>query len=156
MKTRPKIEVLHVAFMKKVSIKGTVKSVVYDYSTVFIDFSDETDCKIFYFRRSLEIEGMIMWLEMWSPDFRPEHDSPLVHVWVSLPELSFHCHTWYYVKQILGPVGTPLSMDLATNGRTRPSMAKVRVEIDITKPQPNSVWVGQEDEAFPLKGFTQN
>lgn len=34
-------------------------------------------------------------------------------------------------------------------------MAKVRVEIDLTKPQPDSVWVGSEDEKFPLKRYTQ-
>ncbi|XP_070031808.1 uncharacterized protein [Nicotiana tomentosiformis] len=34
-------------------------------------------------------------------------------------------------------------------------MAKVRVEIDLTKPQPDSVWVGSENEEFPLKGYTQ-
>ncbi|XP_009611424.1 uncharacterized protein [Nicotiana tomentosiformis] len=34
-------------------------------------------------------------------------------------------------------------------------MAKVRVEVDLSKPKLNSVWVGQEKELNSLKGFTQ-
>ncbi|XP_009614260.1 uncharacterized protein [Nicotiana tomentosiformis] len=60
-----------------------------------------------------------------------------------------------YVKQIVGPIVTPLSMDLATDHTTRPSMAKVMVEVDLTKPKLESVFVGQEYETNPLKSFTQ-
>lgn len=97
-----------------------------------------------------------MWLEKWTPNFKSKEDSPIVLVQILLPELPLHCHTWHYVKQIVSPTGNPLSMDLATDHRTRPSMAKVRVEVDLTKPKLNSVWVGQEDESNPLKGFAQN
>ncbi|XP_060182548.1 uncharacterized protein LOC132612262 [Lycium barbarum] len=58
-------------------------------------------------------------------------------------------------KRKRGDVGTPLSMDMATENRTRPSMAKVRVEVDLNKPKIDSVWIGIEDEDCPLKGFTQ-
>lgn len=34
-------------------------------------------------------------------------------------------------------------------------MAKVRIEVELTKPLLQSVWVGQEEEVNPLKGFTQ-
>ncbi|OIT33860.1 hypothetical protein A4A49_06038 [Nicotiana attenuata] len=46
-------------------------------------------------------------------------------------------------------------MDLATRGRTRPSMAKVRVEIDLLKDQPNSIYVGQIYDNASQKGFVQ-
>nr|XP_009758915.1 PREDICTED: uncharacterized protein LOC104211540 isoform X1 [Nicotiana sylvestris] len=155
LRTRPKIEVIRAVFMENFSLKGTVKFGAYDRRSVFIDFSDEQDCKNFYFRRALKINGFQMWLEMWTPDFRPDHDSPIVPVWFLLPELLFHCHSWHYAKQVLKPVGKPLSMDVATFGRTRPSTAKVRVDIDLTKPQETSVYVGQEEETNPLKGFTE-
>lgn len=34
-------------------------------------------------------------------------------------------------------------------------MAEVRVEVDLLKPQPNTVWVGFEDDKCPLRGFNQ-
>ncbi|KAM3337881.1 hypothetical protein P3S68_032206 [Capsicum galapagoense] len=46
-------------------------------------------------------------------------------------------------------------MDAATISKTRPSMAKVRVELDLLKSHLDSVWVGLEDEDLPLRGFTQ-
>nr|XP_033516369.1 uncharacterized protein LOC104112999 [Nicotiana tomentosiformis] len=156
LRTRPQIEKIRSKFAEKISTKGNVKIGVYDYRTVFLDFTNEDDFKSVWFKRSIEIEGQIMSLEKWTPDFKPDVDSPIVPVWVLLPELSFHCHTWHYVKQIAGPIGTPLSMDIATDYRTRPNIAKVRVEVDLTKPKLNSIWVGSEDEQSPLNGFTQN
>ncbi|XP_009765415.1 uncharacterized protein [Nicotiana sylvestris] len=155
LRTRPQIEKIRSKFAEKITVKGNVKIGVYDYGTVFLDFSNEDDLKSVWYRRSIEIEVQVMWLEQWTPDFKPEEDSPVVPVWVLLPDLPFHCHTWYYIKQILSPIGIPLTMDMATNNKTRPSMAKVRIEVDLTKPKLNSVWVGQEYETSPLKGFTQ-
>ncbi|XP_009788948.1 uncharacterized protein [Nicotiana sylvestris] len=96
-----------------------------------------------------------MWLQKWSPDFKPEEDLPIVPAWVLLPRLPFHMHDWHYVKQLLSSVRTPLALDAATIGRTRPSMAKIRVEVDLLKTLPQSVFVGQEYEDSPLKGYTQ-
>jgi len=59
----------------------------------------------------------------------------------------------YYVKKIVSSIGTPLAMDIATNGRTRPSIAKIGVEIDLLKSHPENVWVGLEYEASPLRGY---
>ncbi|XP_059294520.1 uncharacterized protein LOC132047502 [Lycium ferocissimum] len=104
---------------------------------------------------TLEDQLKSMGVQMWHPDFKPEEDSPMAPIWVLLPKLPFHCHTWHYVKQILSPIGIPLIMDNATTNRTRPSMAKVRVEVDLTKPRIDKIWVGLEDESHPLKGFYQ-
>ncbi|XP_060194994.1 uncharacterized protein LOC132624193 [Lycium barbarum] len=103
----------------------------------------------------LEDQLKSMGVQMWHPDFKPEEDSLMAPIWVLLPKLPFHCHTWHYVKQILSPIGIPLIMDNATTNRTRPSMAKVRVEVDLTKPRIDKIWVGLEDESYPLKGFYQ-
>lgn len=154
LRTRPQIEKIRSKFAEKVSIKGSVKIGVYDFRTVFIDCSNEEDFNNVWFRRSIEIEGQVMWLEKWTPDFKPDIDSPIVPVWVLLPILPFHLHTWNYVKQIVGPVGT-LSLDSATDYKTRPSMAKVRVEVDLTKTKLNSVWVDLDHESKPSKGYTQ-
>ncbi|XP_059295368.1 uncharacterized protein LOC132048688 [Lycium ferocissimum] len=155
VKTRPNIERSRSSFVEKISLKSTPKIGTYDYRTVFIEVSNEEDCQTIWFRRSIEIDGMVMWLQKWNSDFKPEEDSPIVPVWVLLPGLLFHFHPWNYVKKILRPIGIPLSPDLATENRTRPNMAKVRVEVDLTKPRLNQIWVGQEDEANPLKGFYQ-
>lgn len=64
-------------------------------------------------------------------------------------------HIWHYAKQVIGPSGTLLELDIATKTKTRPSMANVRVEIDLLKPLHTSVYVGAEDESIPLNGYVQ-
>ncbi|XP_059294577.1 uncharacterized protein LOC132047566 [Lycium ferocissimum] len=155
LKPRPQIDRLRATFEEKTPLKGTVIIGVYDNYNVFMDFTNEEDFAIIWPKRVMTIEGMQMWMTKWSPKWRPEIDSPIILVWVLLPQLPFHCHTWYYVRQTLSPIDTPIAMDNATNGRTRPSMAKVRVEIDLTKPRINKLWIGAEDENCPLRGFYQ-
>ncbi|XP_009801081.1 uncharacterized protein [Nicotiana sylvestris] len=138
-----------------IALKGVAKIGVYDNYNVFIDLFNEDDFKTVWFNRIIEIEGMQMWLQKWSPDFKPEEDLPIAPAWVLIPGLPFHMHDWYYIKQLLSSVGRPLALDVATFGRTRPSMANMRVEVNLLKPLPDSVFVGQEDDESPLKGFTQ-
>ncbi|XP_059295378.1 uncharacterized protein LOC132048698 [Lycium ferocissimum] len=99
--------------------------------------------------------GQQMWLQKWSPDFKPEEDIPIAPVWVLLPKLPYHLHYWHYIKQIVQSIGTPLELDSATKGRTRPSMAKIRVEIDLLKPLPDAIYVGLIHENSPQTGFMQ-
>ncbi|KAG5604513.1 hypothetical protein H5410_026005 [Solanum commersonii] len=118
-------------------------------------FTNEDDFNLVWFKRVIEMEGLQMWLQKWTLDFKPEEDIPIAPVWVLLPGFPFYMHSWHYVKKIVSSIGIPLAMDVATNGRTRPSMAKVRVEIDLLKSHPKNVWVGLEDEESPLRGYYQ-
>ncbi|XP_070024832.1 uncharacterized protein [Nicotiana sylvestris] len=98
---------------------------------------------------------MQMWLQKWSPDFKPEEDLPVASTWVLLPGFPFHMHDCRYIKKLLSSVGTPLVLDAATMGKTRSSMAKIHVEVDLLKPLPQSAFVGQEYDDSPLKCYTQ-
>ncbi|KAH0730979.1 hypothetical protein KY289_002167 [Solanum tuberosum] len=155
VKPRPQIDKIRSKFKELVTIKGSTKIGVYDNFNVFLDFTNEEDFNTVWFKRVIEIEEQQMWLQKWTPDFKPEEDLPIAPVWILLPKLPFHMHTWQYIKQIVSSVGTPLEMDQATKSRTRPSMAKVRVEIDLLKPQPESVYVGLIHENSPQTGFMQ-
>ncbi|KAH0648160.1 hypothetical protein KY285_033408 [Solanum tuberosum] len=53
------------------------------------------------------------------------------------------------------PYFPDMEMDSATWGRTRPSMAKVRVEIKLLKTQSKSVRIGFENDNSPLRGYYQ-
>lgn len=138
-----------------ITLKGAAKIGAYDNYNVFIDLYNEDDFKTVWFKKVIEIEGMQMWLQKWSPDFKLEEDLLIAPAWVLLPGLPFHMHDWHYIKQLLRSVGTPLALDAAMYGRTRPSMEKIIVEVDLLKPLPDSVFFGQEYDESPLKGYTQ-
>ncbi|OIT38822.1 cytosolic sulfotransferase 12 [Nicotiana attenuata] len=134
LKIRPQIDKFRAQFSEKFALEGTVKIGVYGIYNVFLDFINDEDFDIIRFKRVVEIAGAQMWLQKWTSDFKPDEDLPIATIWALLPKLPFHMHTWHYAKQVIGPAGTPLELDIATKTKTRPSMAKVRVEIDLLKP----------------------
>ncbi|OIS95869.1 hypothetical protein A4A49_51173 [Nicotiana attenuata] len=136
--------------------QSSVKIGVYDNYNVFLDFTNKDDFNTIWYRRVIEIEGQQMWLQRWSPDFKPEEDLPIAPVLVLLHGLPFHMHTWHYVKQVVSEIGTPLEMDLATRGETRPSMAKVIVEIDLLKPQPEYVYLAAYMKTLHRQDLSKN
>ncbi|XP_060195140.1 uncharacterized protein LOC132624363 [Lycium barbarum] len=155
LKARPQIDQIRSSFKEMVTLKGSSQIGAFDNFNVFIDLKNEADFKNVWYRRVIEIDGMQMWLQKWTPDFKPEEDLPLALARVLLPSLPFHLYSWHYIKRLVCSIGTPLTLDAATSGRTRPSMAKVRIELDLLKHRLDSIWVGLEDTNAPLRGFYQ-
>ncbi|KAK6789050.1 hypothetical protein RDI58_012849 [Solanum bulbocastanum] len=155
LKVRSQIDRIRSTFKELIPTRGSVKIGVYDNHNMFLDFTNDDDFNLVWFKRVIEMEGLQMWLQKWTPHFKPKGDIPIAPVWLLLPGFPFHMHSWHYVKQIVSSIGTPLAMDVVMNGRTRPSMAKVRVGIDLLKSHPENVWIGLEDEESPLRGYYQ-
>lgn len=80
LKIRPQIEKIRSRFLERFPLKGSVKIGVYDNNNVFLDFTNDEDYSTVWYRRSVDIEGNQMWLQKWSPDFKPEEDMPIVLV----------------------------------------------------------------------------
>ncbi|KAH0658164.1 hypothetical protein KY289_026912 [Solanum tuberosum] len=155
LKSRPQIDTIRSRFSKIFPLKGSVKIGVYDNSNIFLTFTNDEDFNLVLYKRAIELEGFQIWLQKWTPNFKPEEDIPIVPVWVLSPGLPFHMHNWNYGKQIIKEVEKPIKLDKATKTMTRPSMAKARVEIDLLKPLVHNVWVGTEYDNTPLRGFSQ-
>ncbi|OIT38192.1 hypothetical protein A4A49_16410 [Nicotiana attenuata] len=152
---RPKIEIIRAKFIEQIPLKGKVRIRAYDYRHVFIEFNTEADFNTAYFQRFMSISRALMRMFKWSPDFDPNEETSLAPIWVLLPELPFHMFKWDYLRQVLEQIGTPMKEDIATVSRTRPHMAKVRVEVDLMKSLPDAVFVGIEGDTTGLKGRDQ-
>ncbi|PKU82306.1 hypothetical protein MA16_Dca019577 [Dendrobium catenatum] len=80
----------------------------------------------------------------WTPFFDIKEKSSIVPIWISFPNLRLH----FFHPKVLHALGTifgrPLQTDQATASRTRPSVARVLVEVDISKKHPKEVWVGSK------------
>ncbi|KAH9684253.1 protein WVD2-like 3 [Citrus sinensis] len=80
----------------------------------------------------------------WSTDFRCSAESPIVPVWVSLPYLPVHfIHCKSALCSIASAIGNPLRVDHATASVNRPSVARVLVEYDVSKPLLPRIWIGE-------------
>lgn len=62
-------------------------------------------------------------------------ESTLAPVWVTLLELPWHYHEWEAIERILEPIGPLIALEKAIVARARPTTAKARVEIDLTRPR---------------------
>ncbi|XP_016565272.1 uncharacterized protein LOC107863707 [Capsicum annuum] len=84
MKSQPQIDTIRSRFSKKFPLKGLVKIGVYDNFNIFFTFTNDEDFSTLLYKRVINIDGFQVWLQKWTPDFKPEEDIPIVPVWVLL------------------------------------------------------------------------
>ncbi|KAG5605797.1 hypothetical protein H5410_027289 [Solanum commersonii] len=101
-------------------------------------------------KQKMFIAGHPMKLQVWTPTFKPAEETPIVPIWITLPELPWHCYYMDILNPLLSPIGKALYLDFATMQKTRGSVAKVRVQIDITKERPQHVWLGFSEKDLSL------
>lgn len=96
------------------------------------------------------MEGQLMRIQTWNPTFKPEEEIPKVPIWVSLPELPWHCYNKEFVTTLLSPIGKVLYLDTTSIQKNRGSLAKVRVQVDLTRERPPHVWMGLDEEDITI------
>ncbi|PHU15712.1 hypothetical protein BC332_16917 [Capsicum chinense] len=72
----------------------------------------------------------------WTSCFKPENNENPASIWTNFP---WHHYVWDDLCRIVEPIGTRLAIDKATSTQTRPATAKIKVEIDLTKPLVNEI-----------------
>ncbi|KAG8383535.1 hypothetical protein BUALT_Bualt04G0023600 [Buddleja alternifolia] len=91
-----------------------------------------------------------------SKDFSPSAESLVVPVWVSLlnlPVAFFHRKSIHNIACLLG---SPLKIDEPTTDYTRPSFARVCVEVNHLDPLVNDIWLGDDDGDITQKVMYKN
>jgi len=118
-----------------------VKISHYNSRHVYIDLDNEFDYVTVWTKQKMSIEGQIMRIQAWTPEFTPEEETPIVPIWVALPELPWHCYNKVLLSTLLESIRKVLYLDSPTSQRTRGSMARVRVQVDLTKARPPHIWM---------------
>nr|GMC68963.1 TMV resistance protein N-like [Ipomoea batatas] len=62
---------------------------------------------------------------------------------------------YIFLARICAPIGRVIELDLATIRKSRPSVAKVRLEIDVTKPRLERIWIEVVNREGVVSGFWQ-
>ncbi|WMV15250.1 hypothetical protein MTR67_008635 [Solanum verrucosum] len=78
----------------------------------------------------------------WDPMFDPEEETTTAIAWISFPGLP----PIFFVKEAIfslaAAVGKPLQVDMATKNQTRPSCARVKVEVNLQGEFPKRINIG--------------
>lgn len=72
-----------------------------------------------------------------------------------MPNLPLHLFNFELIHRICAPIGRAIELDSATVRKSRPSVAKVRLEIDVTKPRLERVWIEFVNGEGVVSGFWQ-
>ncbi|PKU59624.1 hypothetical protein MA16_Dca027806 [Dendrobium catenatum] len=87
----------------------------------------------------------------WTPFFDIHEESPIIPIWIPFSNLRLHFFNPQVLHALGSVFGRPLQTDQATASRTRPSVARVLVEVDISKKHPKEVWVGSKAFSYMQK-----
>ncbi|KAH0711972.1 hypothetical protein KY289_007931 [Solanum tuberosum] len=69
----------------------------------------------------------------WDPLFNPETETTTSIAWISFPSLPPIFFGTNVVFSLAAAMGKPLQVDMATKNQTRPSCARVKVEVDLLR-----------------------
>uniref|UniRef100_M1DH02 Bifunctional endo-1,4-beta-xylanase xylA n=1 Tax=Solanum tuberosum TaxID=4113 RepID=M1DH02_SOLTU len=109
--TMPKMEIIRKSFTIQTQLTGGVKITHYDSRHEYIDLDNEFDYVTVWTKQRMSIEGQLMRIQAWTPEFTPEEETPIVPIWVALPELPWHCYNKVLLTIILSPIGKVLYLD---------------------------------------------
>ncbi|PKU70799.1 hypothetical protein MA16_Dca012552 [Dendrobium catenatum] len=87
----------------------------------------------------------------WTPFFDVKEESPIVPIWIYFLNLRLHFFNPKVLHALGSIFGRPLQTDHATMTRTRPSVARVLVEVDISKKHVKEIWVGSKAYGYLQK-----
>ncbi|KAH0689957.1 hypothetical protein KY289_017315 [Solanum tuberosum] len=82
----------------------------------------------------------------WDPMFDLEEETTMAVVWISFPSLppNFFCEEAIF--SLAAAVRKPMQVDVATKNKTRPSCARVKVEVDLLGEFPKRIKIGIKQE----------
>ncbi|KAF3639083.1 hypothetical protein FXO37_24110 [Capsicum annuum] len=127
----PDIQELRKLIPKQCELKGDVNIGLLCSSYVLLRASrmeDDVDLlskPIFY----INYRNYPMRTLKWDPLFDPEEETSIAIAWISLPALPPIFFGIETIFSLAVAVGKPLQVDMATTNKTRPSCARVKVEV---------------------------
>lgn len=83
---------------------------------------------------------MLVIMKPWTPEFNfKEEILTIIPLWVKPPNLPFNCWNPIILSKIGKSLGKPLYVDECTTQVSRISLARILVEVDVTRPLPKTI-----------------
>ncbi|VFQ79646.1 unnamed protein product [Cuscuta campestris] len=130
-KSRPPLPVIK-QVLERIGFKHSYTVGVLAPSHVLLTFHNAEDYQRCFSKRLWQIQGYPMHVFKWNPDFHCDEESPIFPIWISLEHLPVHLHDPVALQAIPKIFGKPLMLDAATSSKTRPSVARFCVELDVS------------------------
>ncbi|CAI9098937.1 OLC1v1035676C1 [Oldenlandia corymbosa var. corymbosa] len=146
-KGQQKMDYLHREF-QIIGFKGNYSIGSIDYRHILICFDLEKDFHRCWLKRLWTFDKHRMRLLKWTTDLNPVHESSIVPVWISLEGLPIYRFNKDYLWKLASIIGTLLQIDVPALNMSRPSVARVCVEIDLFKEHPIRIQLEVEGKSY--------
>lgn len=146
-KSRPPLEAIRKSF-DSIGFKEGLFVGLLAPSTILLQFQCPLDYHCCFSKRLWKISGAAMIVSKWTPQYHVDFESSIFPVWVSMEHLPIHLYESAALFSIANLIGTPLMMDTTTAAKTRPSKARVCVEVDVSRTPPSKIWINNGSCGF--------
>lgn len=82
----------------------------------------------------------------WHPWFKTDIEITIGVAWISLPDLPPNIFSKGAIFSIASSIRKPLTIDMATKNQTKPSCAKIKIEVDLIAKLLERVMINEEDD----------
>lgn len=154
VKRRSIIDVVRKNFQRLFPISGAAHIGAFDAFHIVIQFS-EKDCARVLLKGQASVEGILVSFGRWTPDWRQRNASPVVPVWIRFQDLPFHLFNPCCLSHVFSTIGNLIGLDAPKVRRTRPSVARAKVEIDLRKKLVEKIQMEICNEGGEVSGFLQ-
>ncbi|KAI0507098.1 hypothetical protein KFK09_013216 [Dendrobium nobile] len=144
---RPSLDSIR-QFFFNLKLNGEFSVTLLDQSHIIIKIKNDLDCCRVFCHGSYLVYSCFMKLTKWLPYMDIGVESPVVPIWVSFHLLRPHLFSPRILHGLGLIFGKPLKIDTATAIGSRTSLARVLVELDVTKSYPARVWLGPESSGY--------
>ncbi|XP_020699241.1 uncharacterized protein LOC110111628 [Dendrobium catenatum] len=132
-------------------LSGNFSVTLLDQANMLIKLSNDLDYGMVFAHRSYFVYGYFKKVIKWSPLLDLLEESTIIPVWLSFPGLRPHLFSSRILFGLGLIFGRPIQNNNATASGSRPSVARVHVEIDVSKSYHDTVWLGPEKLGYVQK-----
>ncbi|GAA0162286.1 hypothetical protein LIER_39384 [Lithospermum erythrorhizon] len=133
-------------FFIPLKIKGAYNISLYDAKHLIIECDLLEDYTRLWVRLIWFVKTYPMRIFKWTVDFDSTKESPLKPVWAYFPGLPIYLYEEECLLSVANLIGKPLRIDSLNTNRVKLYVASVCVELDVSKPLVDEVWVSFEDD----------
>nr|XP_016452471.1 PREDICTED: uncharacterized protein LOC107777024 [Nicotiana tabacum] len=141
---------LQLAVLGKFHMKN-MPSVNYARLSLMEDYVHLLSKHVFYLKAQGDMWQMRC--TKWNPWWKPDENTPIAVAWIRFPELPPNFFGKECIFSLASAVGNPLHVNLATQNDTRPSCAKVKVEVNLLSKFSQRIKLVEEEDEFGLEEF---
>ncbi|KAG9444338.1 hypothetical protein H6P81_015678 [Aristolochia fimbriata] len=147
--SRPKLSLVRKWVREKWALKGKWSLTLLDSSRILVRLENDDDMLLIWTRRKWIVQGHLMKVFRWSSNFpSSKKETSLAAVWVSFPLLPLVFFEERLLHSVASLVGRVVAIDGQTRNLSRTDVARVWVEVDLSKELPNKLWIGIGNSGF--------